>query len=196
MATHVISSLELWRAYRQSKDPALRERLVEADLALVKYLAARIASRLPKHLRLPGDAGLTRRAHLAGGSCMLLSIFVITQIALDIALVTYLLTNARRRRAVASARRAQPAAAPPSWYGDFLATAEELMVLVEPVLDLAEGGRLAGGSGPPSPAPGTEARPAESARTAIAPPSRSSGRERHRKKWRGGSGSCPESSDS
>ncbi|HTY79022.1 MAG TPA: FliA/WhiG family RNA polymerase sigma factor [Candidatus Bathyarchaeia archaeon] len=52
MAAHVTSSLELWRAYRRSKDPALRERLVEADLALVKYLAARIASRLPKHLRL------------------------------------------------------------------------------------------------------------------------------------------------
>ena len=52
MAAHVRSSLELWRAYRRSKDPALRERLVEADLALVKYLAARIASRLPKHLRL------------------------------------------------------------------------------------------------------------------------------------------------
>jgi DNA-directed RNA polymerase specialized sigma subunit len=51
MAAHVTSSLELWRAYRRSKDPALRERLVEADLALVKSLAARIASRLPKHLR-------------------------------------------------------------------------------------------------------------------------------------------------
>jgi hypothetical protein len=38
------------------------------------------------------------------------------------------------------------------------------MVLVEPMLDLAEGGRPAGGSGPPSPAPGTEARPAESPR--------------------------------
>jgi hypothetical protein len=95
---------------------------------------------------------------------MLLSIFVITQIAFDIALVTYLLTNARRRRTVASARRAQPAAAPPSWYGDFLATAEELMVLVEPVLDLAESGRLTEGPRPPSPAPGAEARPAESAR--------------------------------
>lgn len=52
MAAHVTSSLELWRAYRRSKDPVLRERLVEADLPLVKNLAARIASRLPKHLRL------------------------------------------------------------------------------------------------------------------------------------------------
>lgn len=52
MASGMKSDIELWRAYRRSKDPALRERLVEADLALVKYLAARIASRLPKHLRL------------------------------------------------------------------------------------------------------------------------------------------------
>ena len=97
---------------------------------------------------------------------MLLSIFVITQIALDIALVAYLVTNARRRRrSTTSARRAAPpAAAPPAWYGDFLATAEELMVLVEPVLDLAESGTLAGGPRPPSPAPATEPRPAESVR--------------------------------
>jgi len=46
------ASTELWRAYRRSKDPALRDQLIEADLALVKYVAARIASRLPKHLRL------------------------------------------------------------------------------------------------------------------------------------------------
>ena len=97
---------------------------------------------------------------------MLLSIFVIIQIALDIALVTYLVTNARRRRrTAASARRAAPpAAAPPSWYGDFLATAEELMVLVEPVLDLAESGTLGGGQRPPSPATTAEPRPAESVR--------------------------------
>jgi hypothetical protein len=97
---------------------------------------------------------------------MLLSIFVITQIALDIALVTYLVTNARRRRrTAASARRAAPpAAAQPSWYGDFLATAEELMVLVEPVLDLAESGTLGGGPRPSSPATTAEPRPAESVR--------------------------------
>jgi len=74
---------------------------------------------------------------------MLLSIFVITQIALDIAIVGYLLTNGRRRKAAVPARRAQPRTAPPSWYQDFLATAEDLMVLVEPVLDLAESGGLA-----------------------------------------------------
>jgi len=51
VATHVTPNLELWRAYRRSKDPALRERLVEAHLALVKFLAARIARRLPRHFR-------------------------------------------------------------------------------------------------------------------------------------------------
>jgi len=47
-----IPNLELWRTFRRTSDPALRDRLIEADLALVKYVAARIASRLPKHLRL------------------------------------------------------------------------------------------------------------------------------------------------
>jgi RNA polymerase sigma factor for flagellar operon FliA len=46
------SNLELWRAYRRSKDPSLRDQLIEADLALVKYIAARIAGRLPRHLQL------------------------------------------------------------------------------------------------------------------------------------------------
>jgi RNA polymerase sigma factor for flagellar operon FliA len=46
------AGLELWRAYRRTKDRALRDQLIEADLPLVKYVAARIASRLPKHLRL------------------------------------------------------------------------------------------------------------------------------------------------
>jgi RNA polymerase sigma factor for flagellar operon FliA len=44
--------LDLWRAYRRSKDAALRDQLIEADLAVVKYVAARIAGRLPKHLHL------------------------------------------------------------------------------------------------------------------------------------------------
>jgi hypothetical protein len=91
---------------------------------------------------------------------MLLSIFVITQIALDITLVVYLLTDARRRRATASARRARPAVAPPSWYRDFVATAEDLMVLVEPVLDLAESGELAAAPRGSSSAPTAESRPA------------------------------------
>ena len=46
------ASLDLWRAYRRTKDQRLRDQLIEADLPLVKYVAARIASRLPKHLRL------------------------------------------------------------------------------------------------------------------------------------------------
>jgi hypothetical protein len=100
---------------------------------------------------------------------MLLSIFVITQIALDIAIVGYLLTNGRRRKPAASARRAQPRTAPPPWYHDFLATAEDLMVLVEPVLDLAESGGLA-----PPPAPSAAAAPAAEPRPAESP------RDRHR----------------
>lgn len=52
MAAAMTASPETWRAYRRSKDPALRDQLVEADLALVKRAAARIASRLPRHLRL------------------------------------------------------------------------------------------------------------------------------------------------
>jgi len=95
---------------------------------------------------------------------MLLSIFVITQIALDIAIVGYLLTNGRRRKAAVPARRAQPRTAPPSWYQDFLATAEDLMVLVEPVLDLAESGGLAPPPRAPSAAPAAEPRPAENLR--------------------------------
>jgi hypothetical protein len=94
---------------------------------------------------------------------MLLSIFVITQIALDIVIVVYLVTEARRRRATASARRSRPGSTPPSWYRDFLATAEDLMVLVEPVLDLAESGELAAPRAS-SGARSTEPRPTESLR--------------------------------
>jgi RNA polymerase sigma factor for flagellar operon FliA len=52
MAAAMTASLETWRAYRRTKDPALRDQIVEADLGLVKRAAARIASRLPRHLRL------------------------------------------------------------------------------------------------------------------------------------------------
>jgi len=98
--------------------------------------------------------------------------------------------NAHRRRAIASTRRAKPAAAPP-WYGDFLVTAEELMVLVEPVVHLAESRTPAGP--PPSPAPATEARPAESVRDRHRAALSLLRAGRHRRKWRGGGGSCPES---
>ena len=46
------TSPETWREYRRTKDRALRDEIVEADLVLVKRAASRIASRLPKHLRL------------------------------------------------------------------------------------------------------------------------------------------------
>jgi RNA polymerase sigma factor for flagellar operon FliA len=42
----------LWQAYRRTRDPALRERIIEKNLVLVKYAAARIAGRLPSHLSL------------------------------------------------------------------------------------------------------------------------------------------------
>jgi RNA polymerase sigma factor for flagellar operon FliA len=43
---------ELWRAYRATRDPRLRDRLVEQHLAVVKYTAAWVAGRLPSHLHL------------------------------------------------------------------------------------------------------------------------------------------------
>jgi RNA polymerase sigma factor for flagellar operon FliA len=41
---------EHWRTYRTTRNPALRERLVEEHLSLVKYIAMRVAGRLPGHL--------------------------------------------------------------------------------------------------------------------------------------------------
>ncbi len=43
---------ETWRAYRRKKDPALRDRLIERHLVVVKYVAARVAGRLPSHLHM------------------------------------------------------------------------------------------------------------------------------------------------
>lgn len=43
---------ELWRAWRRGRDPALRDRLVERHLGVVKQAAAWVAGRLPSHLRL------------------------------------------------------------------------------------------------------------------------------------------------
>ena len=40
----------LWRAYRESRAPALRDQIVQTHLGLVKHVAARIAGRLPRHL--------------------------------------------------------------------------------------------------------------------------------------------------
>jgi RNA polymerase sigma factor FliA len=42
----------LWHAYRRTRDLALRDRIIEKHLVLVKYAAARIAGRLPNHLSL------------------------------------------------------------------------------------------------------------------------------------------------
>ena len=44
--------VELWRAYRRSRDPVLRDRLIEKHLVLVRYAAGWMAGRLPSHLRL------------------------------------------------------------------------------------------------------------------------------------------------
>jgi RNA polymerase sigma factor for flagellar operon FliA len=46
------ADLELFRVYRRTRTPELRERLVERHLPLVKYAAAWLAGRLPSHLRL------------------------------------------------------------------------------------------------------------------------------------------------
>lgn len=43
---------ELWRAYRRSRSTEVRDRLIERHLVLVKYVAARVAGRLPSHLTL------------------------------------------------------------------------------------------------------------------------------------------------
>jgi RNA polymerase sigma factor for flagellar operon FliA len=44
--------LVLFREYRRTRGAAVRDRLVEHHLALVKYAAAWVAGRLPSHLRL------------------------------------------------------------------------------------------------------------------------------------------------
>ena len=41
-----------WREYRRSRDPGLRDTLIEKHLVLVKFAAARVAGRLPGHFRL------------------------------------------------------------------------------------------------------------------------------------------------
>ena len=46
------ADLETWRTYRETRDPGLRDALIEKHLVLVKYAAARIAGRLPGHFRL------------------------------------------------------------------------------------------------------------------------------------------------
>jgi len=50
--TEEIADLQAWREYRRTREPALRDQLVEKHLVLVKYAAARVAGRLPGHFRL------------------------------------------------------------------------------------------------------------------------------------------------
>lgn len=45
---------DLWQRYKRNKDPALREELLTRYIYLVKYVAGRMASRLPSHVDL-GD---------------------------------------------------------------------------------------------------------------------------------------------
>lgn len=44
--------IELWQTYRRTNDPLLRDRLIERYLPVVKYVAARVARRLPSHLQI------------------------------------------------------------------------------------------------------------------------------------------------
>lgn len=46
------TDVEIWRTYRLTRDPQLRDQLIERNLSLVKYAAAWVAGRLPSHLRL------------------------------------------------------------------------------------------------------------------------------------------------
>ena len=46
------TDIDLWRTYRLTRDPRLRDQLIERNLTLVKYAAAWVAGRLPSHLRL------------------------------------------------------------------------------------------------------------------------------------------------
>ena len=47
-------SVALWRKYKKTKDPKLREEIVEKYLYLVKYVAGRTAINLPSNVDL-GD---------------------------------------------------------------------------------------------------------------------------------------------
>ena len=51
-AAGVNDDIQDWREYRRTREPALRDRLIEKHLVLVKYAAARVAGRLPGHFRL------------------------------------------------------------------------------------------------------------------------------------------------
>ena len=48
----MMQNSKLWREYRRQRKPEIREQLITQHLGVVKLIAARIASRLPSHLRL------------------------------------------------------------------------------------------------------------------------------------------------
>lgn len=66
---------------------------------------------------------------------MLLSVFILSQLVLDVALVVLVAALLRSR--------SRPAPAPPEWYGRFLRVAGEVLAATEPLLDSLEG-RAAG----------------------------------------------------
>lgn len=51
-AGRVSDDIQAWREYRRTREPGLRDQLIEKHLVLVKYAAARVAGRLPGHFRL------------------------------------------------------------------------------------------------------------------------------------------------
>lgn len=70
---------------------------------------------------------------------MLLTAFVVLQLLFDVVLVLLWATGVLRRRA------ARGGEAPPDWYPQFVALAQEVLAMTEPVLDALE-------ASPPAPA--------------------------------------------
>ena len=50
MAEADLEPLALWHKYRQSRDEAVRDRLILAYAPLVKYVAGRLGAGLPAHV--------------------------------------------------------------------------------------------------------------------------------------------------
>lgn len=79
---------------------------------------------------------------------MLLTAFVVLQLLFDVVLVLLWATGVLRRRA------ARGGEAPPDWYPQFVALAQEVLAMTEPVLDALE-------ASPPAPAPAPAPAPVE-----------------------------------
>lgn len=71
----------------------------------------------------------------------MLTAFVVLQLAFDLTVLVLLVLGAARRRVGASA-------APPEWYPQFVALAEEVLAATEPVLDALEARAPAAVPGP------------------------------------------------